>query len=120
MCCTCRGGHEFSYHAHNISFIIRQDFLFETRKRKITDNLFSFRSFQHSQCVKNALLLRHAFSGCDITSSLYRQGKKKFVKLVVYNEERLFAKSIVKTKFNSASLPPTLEAVRQHCFKASP
>src|ERR1700761_5928564 len=112
MCCTRRGGQGFPYHAHNISFTIRQDFLFETRKRKVTDNLFSVRSFQHSQCVKNALLFRHAFSGCDITSSLYRQGKKF--------EVRLFAKSIVKSKFSLASLPPKLEAAHQHCLKASP
>ena len=31
---------------------------------------------------------------------------------------QLFAKSIVKTKFNLASLPPTLEAARQHCLRA--
>ena len=29
----------------------------------------------------------------------------------------LFAKSLVKSNFNLASLPPTMEAARQHCFR---
>lgn len=30
---------------------------------------------------------------------------------------RLFEKSIIKSNFNLASLPPTFEALRQHCFR---
>src|ERR1700761_5363663 len=100
MCCTCRGRYGSPYHAHSISFTVRQDFLFETRKRKVTDNLFSVSSFQHSQCVKNALLFLHAFSGCVITFSLYRQGKK-FVKLVVQNEKLLEVTQVFMSKDHS-------------------
>ncbi|GBM87949.1 hypothetical protein AVEN_195186-1 [Araneus ventricosus] len=31
------------------------------------------------QCMKNALIFLRTFSGCDTTSSFYRQGKKKFI-----------------------------------------
>ena len=64
-------------------------FFLKPGKGKSRNNLFSVSNFHHSQCVKNALLFLHAFSGCDTTSSFYRQGKKKFVKLIVQNEKLL-------------------------------
>ncbi|GBL85161.1 hypothetical protein AVEN_221367-1 [Araneus ventricosus] len=39
--------------------------------------------------MKHLLLFLHAFSGCDTTSSFYRQGKKRFVKLNLRNEALL-------------------------------
>jgi hypothetical protein len=135
-------------------------FFLKPGKGKLPNNIYSPRSFQHSEKVKNSLLFLHAFSGCDTTSSLYRQGKKKFVKLAVQDEKlleinevfmckdahpdiiaeagqtflvalyggkngdtlnslrfQLFAKSLVKPTFSLASLPPTLEAARQHCLR---
>lgn len=135
-------------------------FFLKPGKGNIPNHLFSVSSFTHSKCVKNCLLFLHAFSGCDTTSALYRQGKKKFVKLMVQNPEllevaevfmskdahpdslldagqkflvalyggksgetlnvlrfQLFAKSLLKTNFNLASLPPTPEAAHQHCLR---
>jgi hypothetical protein len=64
-------------------------FFLKPGKGKLPNNMYSPRNFQHSEKVKNSLLFLHAFSGCDTTSSLYRQGKKKFVKLAVQDEKLL-------------------------------
>src|ERR1700761_7518186 len=49
--------------------------------------LFDSKSFKYPQYIRDNILFLHAFSECDTTSSFFRQGKLKFVKTLVRNEE---------------------------------
>ena len=51
------------------------------------NKLFDSKSFKYPQYVRDNILFLHAFSGCDTTSSFFRQNKLKLVKTLIHNEE---------------------------------
>lgn len=112
--------------------------------------------------ITDNILFLHAFSGCDTTSSLFNQGKLKFLSILQKHQDlhdsiqvfqdsnaepdaiadagerfllalygakhgdnisldayryQCFVRSLTKSKFNIASLPPTAAAARQHSFR---
>ncbi|GBM48788.1 hypothetical protein AVEN_175708-1 [Araneus ventricosus] len=50
-------------------------------KGKVEDKLFSARKLQKELSFAQTILLLHAFSGCDITSTIYRKSKATIVTL---------------------------------------
>ena len=57
-------------------------FLLKPGKGVTGNTIYSPTNFKLSHGVKENILFLHAFSGCDSTSALYRQGKMKFAKLM--------------------------------------
>ncbi|GBM95651.1 hypothetical protein AVEN_130012-1 [Araneus ventricosus] len=54
---------------------------------KTSDSYYSTTSFNHK--FSNELLFIYAINGCDITSTLFGQGKNKFISLFLKHEELL-------------------------------
>ncbi|GBM04807.1 hypothetical protein AVEN_20238-1 [Araneus ventricosus] len=61
-------------------------FVMKAGKGKIETLFFFPTNFKMSQKVKDNILFLHAFSGCDSTSNIFRQGKMKFAKLLDKDE----------------------------------
>ncbi|XP_028418322.1 uncharacterized protein LOC114543611 [Dendronephthya gigantea] len=65
-----------------------QLYLYKQGAGKCPDKVFSIRDVQkHLTEVSSSLFFLHAMTGCDTTSALYRQGKKKAFNLLQKNEE---------------------------------
>ena len=65
-----------------------QLYLYKHGAGKCPDKVFSIRDVQqHLSEVSSSLLFLHAMTGCDTTSALYRQGKKKAFNLLQKNKE---------------------------------
>jgi len=54
-------------------------------KGKSNPLCYNGKNFKYPKHVKNNILCLHAFNVCDTTSSFFRQGKMKFVKLLNKN-----------------------------------
>lgn len=133
-------------------------YLMKPGRAKIPTKYYSTESFSYDT-VKEHILFIHAISGCDTTSAIFRQGKKKVANLfkikpnigelvsifknsdadpiallesgetflcLLYGENETslnhirynnFVKSITKSKFNLACLPPSTEASKQHIYR---
>ncbi|GBM13423.1 hypothetical protein AVEN_54426-1 [Araneus ventricosus] len=94
-CCTSRRRHGFPHHTALASQ--SATFSFKSGRGNSPKNLFSASSFKHSQCMKNDLPFLQAFSGCDTSSSFYRQGKK-IVKLILRNKTLLQITQVFMSK----------------------
>lgn len=134
-------------------------FLMKPGRGKICTKYYAADCFG-SEIIKQNIFFIHAISGCDTTSAIFRQGKKKIVSLIkadselqnlisvfknvaadpthiadagekffvrLYGDKNIdlnllrynhFAKSMTKSKFNLACLPPSAEAVRQHSYRS--
>jgi len=65
-----------------------QIYLYKPRAGKCPDKVFSISCIQqHLPKASSTLLFLHAMTGCDTTSALYRQHKKKAFKLLQKNHE---------------------------------
>lgn len=135
-------------------------FFMKPGKGKIGKRLYSSNAFIEKDLTPHVLFI-HAFSGCDTTSAVFRQGKKKLVDILKNNSSlkdlsgnfkdsnanketitksgerimaslytksttmktlselryELFARSVTKSKFNLACLPPTSGACKQHALR---
>ena len=57
-------------------------FFLKPGKGKAEDSIYCAEIRNVSQHIRDNILFLHAFSGCDTTSALFRQGKKKFVNIL--------------------------------------
>jgi len=60
----------------------KEIFLLKPGKGTIERKIYSSRSFNHQENIKNNVLFLHAFSGCDTTSALFHKGKTAALKLM--------------------------------------
>lgn len=56
-------------------------YLLKPSRGKVEQKFFSSDSFVHPE-IKDLICFTHAFTGCDTTSALYKQGKAKLIKLL--------------------------------------
>ncbi|CAH1106702.1 unnamed protein product [Psylliodes chrysocephalus] len=61
----------------------REIFFHKPAKGKQVQQHYSSKSLDYSPCLKEHVLLLHAISGCDTTSSFYGKGKTKLLDLVL-------------------------------------
>ena len=73
-------------------------FLMKPGKGKSETVFYSPAHFKMSKHVKDNILFLHAFSGCDSTSAIFRQGKMKFVKLLDKDAEVQKAVEVFKNR----------------------
>ncbi|GBN38609.1 hypothetical protein AVEN_39521-1 [Araneus ventricosus] len=106
-----RERHRSPHHAYSIKTSPSAIFFLKPGKGNSPNNPFSASNFKYSQCVKNALLFLHAFSGCDTTTSFCRQGRKKFLKLILRNEALLQITQFCMSK--EAQMDSTVDAERR-------
>jgi len=59
--------------------------------------------------VSNSLLFMHAMTGCDTTSAVYRQGKKKAFNILLKNQE--LREQVTKVFNDPTSSPDTVSSV---------
>lgn len=92
---------------HNIYFM-------KPSKGKIDQRIYSSTSFQYPDIADHILFL-HAFIGCDTTSTFFRQGKIKFIKLFRKNDN---LQNITKIFGDPYAHPDFIDIAGQKCILA--
>ncbi|GBL91563.1 hypothetical protein AVEN_23626-1 [Araneus ventricosus] len=63
-------------------------FFLKPGRGKAEDALYCAANLNIAPHIRDNILFLHAFSGCDTTSAVFRQGKKKFLNLLNNTELR--------------------------------
>lgn len=137
-------------------------YLLKPSRGNIEQKIYSVDSFKYPE-IQHLICFIHAFTGCDTTSALYKQGKSKLMRLLknsstlrshaeVFNENyasqdelseaggkivlalygakdkdndtlvgfryKCFIKASLKKNFDLSILPPTEDALKEHCLRS--
>ena len=94
-----------------------QLYLYKQGAGKCPDKVFSIRNIRdHLSEVSSSLLFLHAMTGCDTTSALYRQGKKKAFNLLQKNEK--LRRDMVNVFNDPTSSPDSVSSAGQRFLLA--